>query len=425
MLESLSFEEVGPAPALHVDFSPRLNFLAGDNGLGKSFLLDVAWWALTRTWARIPVAPHAPPSVPKLSYRYGMKRGTPVEYTSTFDRRAEEWSIKRGRPPIPGMVIYAQVDGGFSAWDPARNYWKRGRPGRPPSYLFSAQEVWDGLPLDSPTKLCNGLIADWASWQLEKGEAFEQLCDVLRALSPPGGEPLKPGELRKVSLGDARRHPTLRMSYGQDVALVHASSGMRRIVTLAYLLVWTWQEHVAACKHQGIKPAREIIFLVDEIEAHLHPQWQRRIVPALLGVMEALTGNYDVPVQLITATHSPLVVVSMESIFDQEKDAIWELDLVEGSVQLWQSPWQRRGDANSWLTSSVFDLKEPRSIEAEEAISEALALLRIDSPPKQADLQRVDGLLRAALGDVDRFWVRWSAFMGSLKGEMSSRQDEG
>ncbi len=145
-------------------------------------------------------------------------------------------------------------------------------------------------------------------------------------------------------------------------------------------------------------------------------QWQRRIVPALLDVMEALTGKHELSVQLITATHSPLVIVSMESRFDQKKDAIWELDLVSGSVQLRQSPWHRRGDANSWLTSSVFDLKEPCSIEAEEAISEALALLRADSPPK-ADLERVDGLLRAALSDVDRFWVRWSAFRRSFEGE--------
>ncbi|MBW2701895.1 MAG: ATP-binding protein [Deltaproteobacteria bacterium] len=415
MLKSLRFEGVGPASKLRVDFSPRLNFLAGDNGFGKTFLLDVAWWVLTRTWARAPVVPHAPPVAPEIGYEYDTKGGLKHEYASTFDRQAEEWSIKQGRPPIPGMVLYAQVDGGFSVWDPARNYWKKGSPGRPPSYLFSAPEVWDGFPLDSPTKLCNGLIADWASWQLEKGEAFEQLRRVLRALAPSGSEPLEPGTLKKISLGDARRHPTLRMPYGQDVALVHASAGMRRVVALAYLLVWTWQEHVSACKHQGIEPAREIVFLVDEIEAHLHPQWQRRIVPALLDVMEALTGEHDVPVQLITATHSPLVLVSTESIFDEDRDAIWELDLVGDSVQLRESAWHRRGDANSWLTSSVFDLKEARSIEAEEAITEALALLRADSPPK-ADLERVDGLLRAALGDVDRFWVRWSAFKKSFEG---------
>ncbi len=63
MLESLKLKNVGPAPQLEIDFRGRLNFLAGDNGLGKTFLLDVAWWALTRTWARLPVVPQCRPTV--------------------------------------------------------------------------------------------------------------------------------------------------------------------------------------------------------------------------------------------------------------------------------------------------------------------------------------------------------------------------
>jgi recombinational DNA repair ATPase RecF len=49
MLELLDLRHVGPAPEMQLELKPRMNFLAGDNGLGKSFLLDVAWWALTRT----------------------------------------------------------------------------------------------------------------------------------------------------------------------------------------------------------------------------------------------------------------------------------------------------------------------------------------------------------------------------------------
>ena len=51
MLERLELENVGPAPAMVLDLQRRLNLITGDNGLGKSFLLDVAWWALTRKWA--------------------------------------------------------------------------------------------------------------------------------------------------------------------------------------------------------------------------------------------------------------------------------------------------------------------------------------------------------------------------------------
>lgn len=112
------------------------------------------------------------------------------------------------------------------------------------------------------------------------------------------------------------------MPYGQDVPLVFASAGMKRVVALAYLLVWTWHEHLRACELIDDEPAQEIIFLIDEIEAHLHPQWQRRIVPALLDVMDALTGDHQVPTQLLVATHSPLVLASVESHFNSQIDAL-------------------------------------------------------------------------------------------------------
>jgi hypothetical protein len=87
-------------------------------------------------------------------------------------------------------------------------------------------------------------------------------------------------------------------------------------------------------------------------------------------------------------------------------------------VQLRAFPWSRRGDANAWLTSSAFDLKEPRSLEAERAITQALALLRQESPPL-AEIDQVDAALRGALSDIDRFWVRWSHYRESQQGRDS------
>ena len=50
MLHQLELCNVGPAPLLNLELGPRLNLITGDNGLGKSFLLDAAWFALTRRW---------------------------------------------------------------------------------------------------------------------------------------------------------------------------------------------------------------------------------------------------------------------------------------------------------------------------------------------------------------------------------------
>jgi len=126
MLEHLKLTRVGPAPVMELELAPRLNFFTGDNGLGKSFLLDIAWWSLTRTWARsmaVPQRPFKGGVKPTIQFRYGGITA-PYEYVSTFNRQEQSWPVKQGRPPIPGLVIYAQLDGGFSAWDPARNYWK-------------------------------------------------------------------------------------------------------------------------------------------------------------------------------------------------------------------------------------------------------------------------------------------------------------
>jgi hypothetical protein len=124
-------------------------------------------------------------------------------------------------------------------------------------------------------------------------------------------------------------------------------------------------------------------------------------------------------IQLITATHSPLVLASAEPTFDSKKDAWFDLDLDHTNngdrVQLQKREFVRRGDVSSWLTSEAFGLKEPMSIEAEEAITRALTLLRRDAAPSTKEIDDVDRLLRKSLSDVDRFWVRWSQYRKNHK----------
>ncbi|RKH41982.1 AAA family ATPase [Corallococcus sicarius] len=410
MLEKLALKDVGPAPQLAFDFAPRLNLLTGDNGLGKTFILDVAWWALTRSWPDAPAMPQRGAGVaPTIAFKFSGKSG-PIEYTSPYDFPSQSWTRKEGRPANPGMVLYARIDGSFSVWDPARNYWKKApslgvdAPDRPIAYQFAPQDVWNGLEPQGKI-YCNGLIRDWATWQGRNGEAFHQLLLALKTLSPSSSEPLVPGELTRISIEDVRDMPTLKAPYGQEVAVIHASAGVKRIISLAYLLVWTWQEHVQASRLLNKDTTNQIIFLIDEIEAHLHPRWQRTILRSILDVMAALTGQ-DVDVQLLTVTHSPLLLASVEPLFDERIDALWNLDIVGQQVELRREAWRRRGDANAWLTSDVFDLAEPRSLEAEQAIHRAELLMSRKGVPREEFLQ-VQKELRSSLPDVDPFWLRW------------------
>lgn len=153
MLDAIHLTNVGPSLAMTLDFAPRLNLITGDNGLGKSFLLDVAWWALTRTWAREMVIPK-PGARAGISYAYTKKTNGLYKFQSTYDPTKTRWTVTRGRPPIPGLILYAQVDGGFSVWDPMRNYWTDDALDRPNAFFFTPDEVWRG------NDYCSGVLAD-------------------------------------------------------------------------------------------------------------------------------------------------------------------------------------------------------------------------------------------------------------------------
>ena len=424
MLERLELENVGPAPAMVLDLQRRLNLITGDNGLGKSFLLDVAWWALTRRWPRdlnprltsgYAARPTDIARPAKLRFALTTDAGNSRSFESRYSAQDEGWTGQPGRPWSPGLVIHAHADGGFSVWDPARNYWKRKGnidvQDRLPGYVFSPEEVWTGLVVPirgKSTKVCKGLLDDWSSWIREKGENASRMAEVVGTLTVRG-EPWEVGPILRLSVDDAQDVPSIRTEYSDAVPIVHASSAVRRIAGLAYMLVWSWSEHVRAARQLGVRVAGQVILLFDEIDAHLHPRWQRAIVPAILGVMDGLTHR-DTSVQLIAATHSPLVLASVEPHFDEDRDRLFHLEIRDGRVRLDVVPWAAQGDVLNWLVSDVFGLRQGRSVEAERAIDAAQAFMLGDAEHNPEHLREPDDIhreLERVLAGHDPFWPRW------------------
>ena len=429
MLEYLELENVGPAPHMEVGFAPRVNLITGDNGLGKSFLLDTAWWALTGVWpaevnlhmtSGLPARPRDPK---QRSTIWSRQRFAEKEISShvSYSPVEEAWT-PRPRPETAGLVVYAHADGSFSVWDVARNGWPRWpsalNPKRRPPYVFTEAEVWDGLGAVANGRtvpLCNGLLHDWSSWIKAKDAMSNAMTLALRALSPDwaGGDRLEPGPTMRLSIDDARDIPSIRTTHAGPIAILHASSGIRRVVALAYVLTWAWSEHRIAADLRGEEAVQQVTMLFDEVESHLHPRWQRSILKALRDVGAELLDGASL--QLIASTHAPLVLASAEPWFDPKKDAWLDLDLdLDGDPpepQLHRRSYTPRGTPGAWLTSEAFDLATERgSIEAERAILRARELLRQSDAPLEK-VMAVHEELRGVLPDIDRFWVRWNAFV--------------
>lgn len=439
MLKSLKLHGVGPVSDLSANFGERLNVITGDNGLGKSFLLDVCFWCLTGTWpgnrAAIPDRNvESPKTSPKISYDIQSKT-KPVSREATYDFRSQIWNRQRGRPPMSGLVVYAAVDGSFAVWDPARNYWRDSPYFRPhdksdlhwPRAFQFPPEAWqdyDDSGTGGPIRrdvangleefghvLCNGLIADWNEWYYMQSSsaninAFEYLEKAVAALSHPSEE-IRCDAPRRVFASDTRKFPTLRMPYGV-VPYPHWSAGVKRIMNLAYLIVWSWIEHLQAAELRKEVATERIVIIVDEVEAHLHPKWQRTILPSLLQVVNRLRD--DISVQMLVATHSPLVLASLEPHFNQKTDEYFRFDIEKDRVTFDNPPWVTHGDVVAWLTSDVFNLDQARSKEAEVAIEAAEAFMRGDYDKLPDDLKSKDDIHQAliqALPGLDPFWPRW------------------
>jgi predicted ATPase len=411
MIKNLKLTNVGPAPLIELEFGKRLNILTGDNGLGKSFLLDIIWWTLTKKWPadvneKLATGKKALP-IDTGDAAIDFSFMNDEQYTGVYIRKEQAWKYVSDYEPIPGVVLYAMSDGSFAIWDSYRNNQNslvKAINDHVPAYVFSPTEVWDGLIGNNKNWICNGLIRDWASWQKEKGGVFDTLKDVLKVLSPSVREQLEPGNLVRISIDDVRDIPTIKMPYQQEVPVLHASSAIRRVIALAYFLVWSWEEHKQAAKQLGEPEAKQITFLVDEIESHLHPSWQRRIIPALLKVMQKLSK--DVKVQLITATHSPLIMASVEPLFDEKQDAWFDFNLVKGKVKLEHYDFIKHGDAENWLLSEAFDLKSTRPVEYEKLTNEAYYLLKSSDPSKDQILKMNNRLVKA-LDPKDKFLFNW------------------
>jgi len=403
-LSYLATKGLGPAYKFIFEPAERLSLITGDNGLGKSFLLEAAWWSLTGSWAGQP------------SYPSQMQRNTDVEISFTiegehskatrktisFDWKTLSWPTPKNRPIMSGLIIYARVDGSFAVWDPARQALSSAVLSRSGQSVFTSDEVWNGLP-----GRIEGLIRDWVRWQNNpQGEQFESFKKVLAKLSPPDLGQLEPGSTVRIP-DDPRDIPTLRHSYG-EVPIVYTSAGVRRIVTLAYLLVWAWHEHLVAAKMAKTLPQRRMVILVDELEAHLHPKWQRLFLPALMELNKILSSTLQT--QYIIATHSPLVMASSESIFKFDTDKLFHLDIESsGEISLKEVDYIAFGDVSSWLTSPVFKLQHARSREGEIAIEDAKSV-QLRGFGSAHEIHAIHERLKKYIASDDRFWPRWIVF---------------
>jgi predicted ATP-binding protein involved in virulence len=124
------------------------------------------------------------------------------------------------------------------------------------------------------------------------------------------------------------------------------------------------------------------LVLVDEIDAHLHPAWQR----ALVGLVNKHFSN----VQIIATTHSPLVIVGLEPssvLVARRAPGESEIEIARASDEIDFEGMR----ADQLLTSPLFGLTTTRGEREQQQIqrySELLGLKRSDKEQRELEVLR-------------------------------------
>lgn len=110
-----------------------------------------------------------------------------------------------------------------------------------------------------------------------------------------------------IYLDDMLAHPNMGVVTSDGIIGVPLYLGSLSSGTQGTLL-WIWALALKMAIHYDFVEGWEkepAILLIDEIENHLHPTWQRRVIPALLRHFPKL--------QIFATTHSPFVVAGLKA----------------------------------------------------------------------------------------------------------------
>ena len=361
----------------------RWTLLVGDNGVGKTTLLQCLAWMRPvpyyqpGTVKQIGIQPwlhdQDPPDMEKL-FRdgacYTALQAEMVEIPSLDSRHLSTARVKTG-------ITLAAVNNKFA--DVQRTVNEPEKTVDPFVITYSANRHMGNQNADELSKPEPGDLLQTDS---------TELIDAAGVLSQLDYSALKDNEKSKVRLDSMKsalvhilpfinvasdidiRDPEepggrlrFRTRYG-NVPLDGLSLGHRTvtawIIDLAWRLVTRYPE--------STKPHEEpAVVLIDEIDLHVHPRWQRTIMKQL--------SDHFTNVQFVATTHSPLMITSMSDV----NVAVLRQETPGDHVVIENEPEVVEGWRFDQILVSLFGLETARSLRVEDLMKQRERLLEKNS----------------------------------------------
>jgi predicted ATP-binding protein involved in virulence len=366
-IESIKLHEVGPFTESTIHFAKRedagaeVHILTGPNGSGKSTVLA----ALSLPFVPVAVAVRdisprikTPLGQVGIETNYGFIRFEPGNKIVGVAHQFSASQLSIFYPQnmsLPLLAYFIGLQSNYVANSPILALSFSGHRLIGAGNLTSVGESKVAESLISSASFTQhdpALLVQWiantkakAALARADGEAateYEAALDVVKhSLSEIIGKP--------VDFKIQRDPLAVQLLIGSEVVpLDGLPDGLKAMIALLADVLMRLDKTPWAADITGPLTSRPMILLLDEIDIHLHPKWQRKILP----VLQKTFNN----AQIFVSTHSPFVVGSVEDAF------VYRLDPPASDIHAVPS-----GAGQSYMTilASIFDVNEQFDPETE------------------------------------------------------------
>lgn len=336
-LESLSLANCGGFEQLDINFEPDVTLIAGVNGVGKSTVLHALAVLLSRAMPEFTPSRSTPlfftddeihgdkPSL-QVSARIqldGQALNAGVQRLRTSDEKGDRFILLRQAEAASSSADFAQVlsertltgglEAGIKETRSALSSLKSAT--NPPlAVYFTPKRQLPGQPRSLPEPKPFELSMAFSRALHDREVELREFMYWFRTQEKLGGT----NEPRRLKVLDALRevvtslmpefsnlriqvHPRLGFvvdKRGQPFYLHQLSDGERGLLALVFDLT----RRLAIANPESDDPISEgvALVLIDEIELHLHPKWQRDVMIRLPKIFKSC--------QFVITTHSPQVL---------------------------------------------------------------------------------------------------------------------
>lgn len=416
-LERLSLTHCGGFEQLDISFEPEVTLIAGINGAGKSTLLRALAVVLSRAlpeftpsrstpihftdddihgnatslevWARLRLG--------EQSFNAGIQRlRAGANESDRFILLRQERSTTEATRFVEALrarTLTGDLEAGMKETRSALSELKRSK--NPPlAVYFTPKRQLPGQPRSLPAiKPFDPSIAygralhdrevelrEFMHWfrtqqalgtrkQPRRLKVLDALSSVVTQLVP---------EFTDLRIEEEPRLGFVVNKQGQPFFLHQLSDGERGLLALIFDLT----RRLAIANPDSDNPIAEgeALVMIDEIELHLHPKWQRHIVRKLRDIFKSC--------QFVITTHSPQVIGQVDAT------QLRLLTQVNGKITVANSR-QALGMDSNWVLQNIMGTSA-RDYATEQQLSKIYS--SIDNE-KYAEARRIAGQLRSEIGD--------------------------